>query len=87
MQTFSRAASSRIVAAMWWFFTLIMVSTYTANLAAFLTTQQMDSDIKDVEQLAAQSKIKYGCYSNGATAKFFRVRVNFNIREFNLTNV
>ena len=28
-----RAISTRMVAGMWWFFTLIMVSSYTANLA------------------------------------------------------
>ena len=32
-----RAISTRMVAGMWWFFTLIMISSYTANLAAFLT--------------------------------------------------
>ena len=29
----TRAISTRMVAGMWWFFTLIMVSSYTANLA------------------------------------------------------
>jgi len=28
-----RAISTRMVAGMWWFFTLIMISSYTANLA------------------------------------------------------
>ena len=32
----SRAISTRMVAGMWWFFTLIMVSSYTANLAGLL---------------------------------------------------
>ena len=32
-----RSVSTRMVAGMWWFFTLIMISSYTANLAAFLT--------------------------------------------------
>ena len=32
-----RAASTRLVSGFWWFFTLIMISSYTANLAAFLT--------------------------------------------------
>lgn len=68
-----RAISSRIVAAMWWFFTLIMVSTYTANLAAFLTSKQMESEIKDVEALASQSVVKYGCNKEGSTATFFQV--------------
>ena len=31
--TVCRAISTRMVAGMWWFFTLIMVSSYTANLA------------------------------------------------------
>ena len=30
---------------MWWFFTLIMISSYTANLAAFLTVERMESPI------------------------------------------
>ena len=29
---------------MWWFFTLIMISSYTANLAAFLTGWQFVSE-------------------------------------------
>ena len=65
--------STRIVAGMWWFFTLIMISSYTANLAAFLTMQKMDETIENVDDLASQSKIKYGVMSGGSTANFFRV--------------
>ena len=36
-----RALSTRTLASIWWFFTLIMISSYTANLAAFLTGNQM----------------------------------------------
>uniref|UniRef100_A0A336MVV7 CSON005520 protein n=1 Tax=Culicoides sonorensis TaxID=179676 RepID=A0A336MVV7_CULSO len=32
-----RSLSGRIVGSVWWFFTLILISSYTANLAAFLT--------------------------------------------------
>ena len=35
-----KAASTRIIGAIWWFFTLILVSSYTANLAAFLTVER-----------------------------------------------
>ncbi|KAK3104380.1 hypothetical protein FSP39_000658 [Pinctada imbricata] len=31
------ATSTRTIAVVWWFFTLILISSYTANLAAFLT--------------------------------------------------
>ena len=34
-----------MVAGLWWFFTLIMISSYTANLAAFLTVERMESPI------------------------------------------
>ncbi|XP_076230629.1 glutamate receptor ionotropic, kainate 2 isoform X2 [Nomia melanderi] len=67
-----KAPSIRMVAGMWWFFTLIMVSSYTANLAAFLTVDKMDTPIKGVEDLAKQTKIKYGAVSGGSTSSFFR---------------
>lgn len=64
-----------MVAGMWWFFTLIMISSYTANLAAFLTVERMDSPIESAEDLAKQTKIKYGALKGGSTAAFFRVIV------------
>lgn len=66
-----------MVAGTWWFFTLIMISSYTANLAAFLTVQKMVSPIESAEDLVAQTKIKYGCYSGGSTEAFFRVRIKY----------
>ncbi|KMR04997.1 glutamate ionotropic kainate 2 [Lasius niger] len=71
-----KAPSIRMLASMWWFFTLIMISSYTANLAAFLTVDKMDTPIKGVEDLAKQTKIKYGSIDGGSTAAFFRVRVD-----------
>ncbi|XP_037079168.1 glutamate receptor ionotropic, kainate 2-like [Pollicipes pollicipes] len=67
-----KAVSTRMVAGMWWFFTLIMISSYTANLAAFLTVERMSSPIESAEDLAAQTDIKYGTYADGSTATFFR---------------
>ncbi|XP_014247014.1 glutamate receptor ionotropic, kainate 2-like [Cimex lectularius] len=66
------AVSTRMVAAIWWFFTLIMVSSYTANLAAFLTVEVTVSPFLNVEGLANQKSIKYGAKNGGATANFFR---------------
>lgn len=65
------AISTRLVAGIWWFFTLIMISSYTANLAAFLTVERMVSDISNVEDLAKQTKIKYGTLNGGSTKGFF----------------
>ena len=58
---------------MWWFFTLIMISSYTANLAAFLTVEKLVSPIASAADLAAQTKIKYGTKEGGSTAGFFEV--------------
>ena len=71
--SFSRAFSTRMIAALWWFFTLIMISSYTANLAAFLTVERMESPIESAEDLARQQKIKYGAVQGGSTSAFFRV--------------
>ncbi|VVD05445.1 unnamed protein product [Leptidea sinapis] len=67
-----KAVSTRMVAGMWWFFTLIMISSYTANLAAFLTVERMYSPIESAEDLAKQTKIKYSALRGGSTAAFFR---------------
>ena len=66
---------------MWWFFTLIMISSYTANLAAFLTAAKMDTPVNSAEDLAKQTKIKYGTYCCGSTNAFFKVSY------FNFLNV
>uniref|UniRef100_A0A182U976 Glutamate receptor 1 n=1 Tax=Anopheles melas TaxID=34690 RepID=A0A182U976_9DIPT len=67
-----KAISTRLVAGMWWFFALIMLSSYTANLAAFLTMERMDATIESAEDLAKQSKIKYGVLMGGSTMAFFQ---------------
>jgi len=65
--------SGRIVGSVWWFFTLIIISSYTANLAAFLTVERMQSPIESAEDLAKQTEIKYGVVESGTTREFFRV--------------
>ena len=67
-----RATSTRMVAGLWWFFTLIMISSYTANLAAFLTVEQLETPISSAEDLSKQTKIKYGIVGSGSTLSFFR---------------
>lgn len=73
-----RASSTRIVASIWWFFTLIMVSSYTANLAAFLTYEKPDPILKSHNDLLANPlspKVKavaFGAKGTGSTIEFFK---------------
>ncbi|CAK8683546.1 unnamed protein product [Clavelina lepadiformis] len=67
-----KSFSGRIVGAVWWFFTLIIISSYTANLAAFLTMDKMASPISGADDLAKQTAIEYGTLKSGSTVNFFR---------------
>ncbi|EEB17589.1 glutamate receptor 1 precursor, putative [Pediculus humanus corporis] len=66
-----RSISGRIVGCVWWFFTLILISSYTANLAAFLTVERMVTPINSPEDLASQTEVEYGTLTNGSTWEFF----------------
>ena len=60
-----------MIAAMWWFFTLIMISSYMANLSAFLTVERMASPIESAVDVAKQTKSR----ESGSTQAFFRVLI------------
>ena len=62
----------RFASGMWFFFALILISSYTANLAAFLTVETLHRPVESVEDLANQNVIKYGAVAGGSTAAFFR---------------
>ncbi|KAG1656735.1 Glutamate receptor 4 [Nymphon striatum] len=66
-----RSISGRIIGSCWWLFTLIIVSSYTANLAAFLTVEKMVAPINSADDLAKQTEVEYGIYKSGSTSHFF----------------
>ncbi|CAF2402152.1 unnamed protein product [Rotaria sp. Silwood2] len=66
-----RSISGRLVASVWWYFSMILVASYTANWAAFLTVKRMVTPIESVEDLARQTDIKYGVVRGGSTQSFF----------------
>ena len=73
-----RSLSGRIVGSVWWFFTLILISSYTANLAAFLTVERMVTPIKSVDDLAKQTEVEYGTREGGSSKEFFEVIIQLS---------
>ncbi len=77
-----RSPSVRLISIVWAFFTLILISSYTANLAAFLTVQRMQTPIENVEDLSKQTEIKYGCIKSGSTENFFKVKYKIKNKKY-----
>ena len=69
-----KAVSTRLVGVVWWFFTLIIISSYTANLVSSLTVENIVLPIKNVEDLANQNVIQFGTLNGGSTMSFFKVK-------------
>lgn len=67
-----RSYAARVAGACWWFFTLIIISSYTANLAAFLTVERMVTPINSADDLAKQTEVEYGVLKDSSTQEFFR---------------
>ncbi|XP_041356659.1 glutamate receptor ionotropic, kainate 1-like [Gigantopelta aegis] len=65
------AISSRVVSSAWWFFTLIIISLYTANLAAFLTITISNVGIHSAADLAYQDYYDYGTVDDSQIEYFF----------------
>ena len=53
-----RPMSSRMVAATWWLFGFIIIASYTANLAAFLTVSRLEVPVGSLDDLTKQYKIQ-----------------------------
>ncbi|KAL0280963.1 UNVERIFIED_CONTAM: hypothetical protein PYX00_002104 [Menopon gallinae] len=67
-----KALSGRTLVAAYWLFVVLMLATFTANLAAFLTVERMKSPVESLEQLARQSRINYTVVKDSDAHNFFR---------------
>ncbi|KNC31398.1 hypothetical protein FF38_07217 [Lucilia cuprina] len=66
-----KAVSGRILVAAYWLFVVLMLATFTANLAAFLTVERMQTPVQSLEQLARQSRINYTVVDGSDTHQYF----------------
>ncbi|XP_046979209.1 ionotropic receptor 25a [Schistocerca americana] len=64
--------SGRLVAATWWLFGFIIIASYTANLAAFLTVSRLDTPVESLDDLSKQYKIQYAPIANSSAHIYFQ---------------
>merc|ERR1712226_1359404 len=57
--SYPRSMASRVVAVTWWFFSLTMVTMYTASLTAMLTVNRVSLPINTVEDLLYYDEFHY----------------------------
>lgn len=67
-----KALSGRIIVAAYWLFVVLMLATFTANLAAFLTVERMQSPVQSLDQLSRQSRINYTVVKDSDTHQYFK---------------
>ncbi|XP_045532788.1 ionotropic receptor 25a-like [Pieris brassicae] len=68
--------SGRILVVTWWLFGFTMVSSYCANLAAFLSVSRMDTPIESLDGLSKQYKIQYAPVKQSPTMLYFERMAN-----------
>ncbi|XP_034837962.1 glutamate receptor ionotropic, kainate 2 [Maniola hyperantus] len=79
-----KALSGRTLVAAYWLFVVLMLATFTANLAAFLTVERMQTPVASLEQLARQSRINYTVVEGSTIHQYF---INMKFAEDTLYRV
>ncbi|KAL5252227.1 hypothetical protein ACHWQZ_G015122 [Mnemiopsis leidyi] len=73
--------SGRMMITIWWMICLVMVSMYTANLAAFLTVASKGVDISSVEDLLNQEEYAFGTVEGSITENLLLNSDNSKLRK------
>ncbi|CAH1246306.1 GRID2 [Branchiostoma lanceolatum] len=62
--------STRILTGVWWLFILIVLSSYTANLAAYLTVTRLQTPITSIEDLLSLGSYSFGALESSSAVQF-----------------
>lgn len=68
--------STRVLLSGFWVFSVILISTYQANLAAYLTISRLDTSITSLQDLANQQKVKYSLVTGTTVQTYFEEMTN-----------
>ncbi|XP_037832845.1 probable glutamate receptor [Kryptolebias marmoratus] len=67
-----KAVSGRIIAAIWWMFSLVLLVCYFSSFSLMLRSDHRHMSISSFEDLANQNLIDYGTVQSGSTMLFFK---------------
>lgn len=68
------ALSVRVIAAVWWLFTIALLAAYIANFTALLSSGSEQLPIQTFEDLVKQRKLEFGTLDGSSTFYFFKVQ-------------
>ncbi|NXG53788.1 GLRK protein, partial [Psilopogon haemacephalus] len=67
-----KALSVRVIAAVWWLFTIALLAAYIANFTALLSSSSEQLPIQTFEDLVKQRKLEFGTLEGSSTFYFFK---------------
>ncbi|KAL6456688.1 hypothetical protein MHYP_G00352320, partial [Metynnis hypsauchen] len=76
-----KALSGRVITAIWWMFSLVVLACYFANLSSWLHLDNKHLSIKSFEDLANQNIIQYGTLKVSSTLAYFKNSNNPTYRQ------
>ncbi|NXF88326.1 GLRK protein, partial [Eubucco bourcierii] len=67
-----KALSVRVIAAVWWLFTIALLAAYIANFTALLSSSSEQLPIQTFEDLVKQRKLEFGTLEGSSTFYYFK---------------
>lgn len=69
-----RLDATRIMVGFWWFFAIVVATTYTGNLIAALAVPKTIYPVQSLNDLVEQSTYTYGCTAGAAIYTLIEVQ-------------
>ncbi|XP_064893484.1 probable glutamate receptor isoform X2 [Columba livia] len=67
-----KALSVRVIAAVWWLFTIALLAAYIANFTALLSSGSEQLPVQTFEDLVKQRKLEFGTLEGSSTFYYFK---------------